>query len=510
MNDEELLTMLQEATFRYFWDYAHPVSGLARERLGSGNTVTSGGSGFGIMAILVGVERGFITRDEGVERLLKILNFLNDNADRFHGAFSHWLNGATGAVIPFSPNDNGGDLVETSFMIQGLLTARQYFNLENEDENQIRNIITNIWETVEWSWYKRFPNNPWLYWHWSPNYGWVKNHFLWGYNEVMITYLLAIASPTYSVSHNLYYTGWAHINYPPSYENGNSFYDIPLFVGSDYGGPLFFAHYSYLGFDPRNKREKYANYFDQNRNHALINRAYCIDNPNGFQGYDENTWGLTACDGPFGYNAFSPTNDNGTIAPTAALSSFPYTPEESMAAFKNLYTNYGKNLWDMFGFKDAFNLTQNWFADSYIAIDQGPIIVMVENYRSGLLWENFMANPEIQPMLDSIGFVSDSTTDVNEENIIADEFRLIGNYPNPFNPSTTIMFSLPSVENVRLSVYNSLGENVTEISGEFEKGVNKIYWNGRDNFHNTVSSGIYFYRLTAGKKTLTGKMILQK
>lgn len=507
--DEEFLDMVQRATFRYFWDYAHPVSGLARERLGSGETVTIGGSGFGVMALLVGIERDFIKREQGVERMLKILNFLNTQADRFHGAFPHWMNGTTGAVIPFSQYDNGGDLVETSFMIQGLLTARQYFDQNNAQEEQIRYLITQIWESVEWDWYRRASFSDFLYWHWSPNYGWQMNFKLVGYNETMITYLLAIASQTHSVPASLYYSGWASSN---NYFLNQTYYGYKLWVGDSYGGPLFFAHYSFLGFDPRNIRDIYCNYFLNNRNHTLINRAYCIANPLGHTGYGPDTWGLTASDNPWGYSAHEPyTNDNGTIAPTAALSSMPYTPEESISALKNFYRTYYGNLWGEYGFKDAFNLNQNWFANSYISIDQGPIIVMIENYRSGLLWENFMANPEIQPMLDSIGFVPDSTTSIIDESSVINDFRIIGNYPNPFNPSTTISFMLPQREFIEIAVYNSLGELVYKLADrEFESGENKISWQGTDHNGKQVSSGIYFYKIKSTEKMLMGKMVLQK
>lgn len=509
MVDEEFLDMVQRATFRYFWDYAHPVSGLARERLGSGETVTIGGSGFGVMALLVGIERDFVKREQGAERMLKILNFLNTQADRFHGAFPHWMNGTTGAVIPFSQYDNGGDLVETSFIIQGLLTARQFFDQNNAQEEQIRNLITQIWETVEWDWYRRASFSDFLYWHWSPNYGWQMNFKLVGYNETMITYLLAIASPTHSVPASLYYSGWASSN---NYYLNQTYYGYKLWVGDSYGGPLFFAHYSFLGFDPRNIRDNYCNYFLNNRNHTLINRAYCIANPLSHTGYGPDTWGLTASDNPWGYSAHEPyTNDNGTIAPTAALSSMPYTPEESISALKNFYRTYYGNLWGEYGFKDAFNLNQNWFASSYISIDQGPIIVMIENYRSGLLWENFMANPEIQPMLDSIGFVPDSTTRIIDEGTVLNEFRIIGNYPNPFNPSTTISFMLPQREFIEINVYNSLGELVDKLAyREFDSGKNNISWHGTDHYGAHVSSGIYFYKINSTEKMLMGKMVLQK
>ncbi|HSP89110.1 MAG TPA: glucoamylase family protein [Ignavibacteriaceae bacterium] len=500
--DSILLDMVQEATFKYFWDFAHPVSGLARDRFGGSNEiVTSGGSGFGVMAILVGVERGYVSREQAIERMLKILNFLTNEADRFHGAYPHWLNGTTGNVIPFSTQDNGGDLVETAFLIQGLLTARQYFNQNNTEEEQIRNLITDIWEAVEWDWYRK-DNGNFLYWHWSPNYGWAMNFRLQGPNETMITYLLAIASPTHPIPASLYHSGWASSS---EYLNGNSFYGIPLYVGWDYGGPLFFAHYSFLGFDPRNKKDAYTNYFFNNKNHTLINRAYCISNPGNYIGYDHDTWGLTASDGPFGYNAFQPFNDNGTIAPTAAISSMPYTPVESINALKSFYYEYGGSIWGTYGFEDAFNLSENWFATSYLAIDQGPIIIMIENYRTQLLWNNFMANPEIQPMLDAIGFVPDFT-DVPDENEIPVKYELKNNYPNPFNPTTNIEFNIANYSLVTLKIFDALGKEIAVLLNEEKNpGVYKITFDGKE-----LSSGIYFYVLNAGGKIFSKKMCLIK
>ena len=506
-SDEALLDTVEQATFKYFWDYAHPVSGLTRERLGSGETVTTGGSGFGVMAIIVGADRGYITRDEAVARMLKILDFLINKADRFHGAFPHWMNGTTGNVIPFSNQyDDGGDLVETAYMVQGLLTARQYFNQNNTDEEQIRNMISAIWEDVEWDWYRK-DNGNFIYWHWSPNYDWIMNFPLQGPNETMITYLLAIASPTHPIPASLYHSGWASSS---NYVNGNSYYGIPLYVGWAYGGPLFFAHYSFLGFDPRYKKDDYTNYFINNRNHTLINRAYCIDNPHNFPGYDENTWGLTASDDPFGYLAHEPdfngNRDNGTISPTAAISSMPYTPQESINALKSFFYIYGGDLWGAYGFKDAFNLKQNWYAQSYLAIDQGPIIIMIENYRTQLLWNNFMTNPEIQPMLDAIGFVPDTTTGIKDEVDTPYGYELKNNYPNPFNPITNIEFQVSDSGPVTLRVYDVLGNEVrTLVNEEKIPGYYKVRFDGEN-----LSSGIYFYVLQAGDKTFSKKMCLLK
>jgi len=404
MTDEQLLTSVQEATFRYFWDFGHPVSGLSRERLRSRDTCTSGGTGFGMMAIVVGVERGFVERSEAAERLLKMVRFLQSRASRYHGAWSHWINGRTGKTIPFSKYDDGGDLVETSYLVEGMLTVRQYFDGGDATERQLREIITTLWKEVEWDWYLREEGGKRLYWHWSPRNEWRMNHGIGGhFNECMITYLLAIASPSHAIDPSCYYEGW--VGNPDKYANGNSYYGHKQWVGWPMGGPLFFTHYTFLGFDPRGKRDRFCNYFQNNRNISLIHRAYCAENPGGHKGYSESCWGLTASDTPGGYTAHQPgRRDNGTITPTAAISAMPYVPKESIVALKHFYHTYGEKLWGPFGFKDAFNLDEDWVARGYLAIDQGPIVVMIENYRSELCWRLFMANPEIGEMLEKIGW----------------------------------------------------------------------------------------------------------
>jgi hypothetical protein len=400
ISDAALLDQVQRQTFRYFWDFGHPVSGLARERNTSGDIVTSGGSGFGVMSIIVGVERGFITRSEGVARWKKTVGFLKNTAQRYHGAWPHWLNGATGATVPFSTKDNGADLVETSYLIEGLLTVRQYLNAADAEEAQLMADIQYLWETVEWDWFTRGGQNV-LYWHWSPNYQWEMNHPIKGYNECLITYFLAACSPTHPVSAAVYHQGWASSG---QIANNNSYFGYNLPLGYAYGGPLFFAHYSFLGLDPRNLKDTYADYWIQNTHHSLINQAYCVSNPLRKIGYSAQCWGLTASDNQVGYNAHSPTNDLGVITPTAALSSFPYTPAESMEALHFFYYQLGDRLWGQYGFYDAFNVTDGWYGDSYLAIDQGPIIVMLENYRTGKLWNLFMSSPEVATGAAKLGF----------------------------------------------------------------------------------------------------------
>ena len=401
--DEELLTLVQRQTFRYFWDFAHPNSGMARERNTSGDLVTSGGSGFGMMALIVGMERGFISRSEGVERLERMVGFL-ETANRFHGAWPHWINGNTGAVMPFSANDNGGDLVETSLLMQGLITMRQYLEVDVPTEKQLIDRINELWHTVEWDWYRRDGSNR-LYWHWSPDNGWAMNMPIRGWNEALITYVLAAASPTHGIPEAVYHDGWAGNG---DMSNGGLFEGVTLPLGADYGGPLFLSQYSFLGINPKGLADRYADYWTQNVNHTRINYEYSLRNPHDYVGYGvpDGAWGLTASDSYEGYAAHSPTNDLGVISPTAALSAFPYAPDESMKALKFFYYRLGDRLWGDYGFYDAFNLTEQWFADSYLAIDQGPIIVMIENYRTGLLWNLFMSAPEVKSGLRKLGFES--------------------------------------------------------------------------------------------------------
>ncbi len=418
LSQDSLLTLVQERTFQYFWDGAEPTSGLARERFHvDGNypqndkhVVTSGGSGFGLMAILVGIERGFITRQQGVDRFEKIVDFLEE-ADRFHGAWPHWINGETGDVQPFSPQDDGGDLVETAFLAQGLLTVRQYFREGDQEEQILAAEIDTLWREIEWDWYRKGGENV-LYWHWSPNYGWAMDFPLEGYNEVLITYVLAASSPTHSIPAEVYHEGWARGGDIKA--NVTTYgYELELRHNGaqKYGGPLFWAHYSFLGLDPKGLVSPYADYWKHNTNHTLINRKWCIENPNGYEGYGPNNWGLTASytrndDGTVGYAGHRPGEDRGVITPTAALSSFPYTPEKSMDALEYFYYEVGDNLFGKYGFYDAFSVEYSWYPRRYLAIDQGPIPVMIENHRTGMLWDLFMSSPEVKKGLQKLGFES--------------------------------------------------------------------------------------------------------
>lgn len=409
ISDEAMLDSVQRRTFNYFWDGAEPISGMARERYNVDgkypqndmNIVTSGGSGFGIMAILSGIDRGYITRKEGLDRMIRIVDFL-EKADSFHGAFPHWWNGETGKVKPFSKKDDGGDLVETAFLIQGLLAVHQYYINGNAEEQLVAKRIDQIWKSVEWDWYRNKQDI--LYWHWSSQYNWDMNFGVRGYNECLIMYILAASSPTHSIPAEVYNNGWAQkgaIKAPHEVQG----YKLNMHYQVQPVGPLFWAHYSFLGLDPNGLKDKCANYFEEMKNYTLINRAYCIRNPKGYKGYAEDCWGLTASYSPRGYAAHSPVEgrDHGVISPTAALSSIVYTPEESMQVMRNLY-HKSDTLMGKYGFYDAFSETEDWYPKAYLAIDQGPIAVMIENYRSQLLWRLFMSHPDVKNGLKKLGF----------------------------------------------------------------------------------------------------------
>jgi len=403
---DALLEQIQRQCFSFFWEGADEATGLAPDRRQLSNPaaevpITIGGSGFGIMALIVAIERGWVARDEALARLDRMLNFLN-GARTYHGVYSHFINTPTGATVPLFPKDDGGDLVETSLLCMGLLCARQYLSGDSQREKELRARISDLWERTEWSWYTQGGQSV-LFWHWSPNFDWALDHAIYGWNECLITYVLAGASPRFAVDPTTYRDGYAAGKH---FLNGQSYFGIELPLGVPYGGPLFFSHYSFCGIDPRGLKDRYADYWQQNVHHVRINRAHCVANPHGHEGYGESCWGLTASDDPTGYMAHAPDNDNGTISPTAALASFPYAPREVMQALRHFLAVHGDRIWSRYGFVDAFCESRDWYADTFLAIDQGPIIIMMENYRTGLLWKLFMSVPEVQASLRRLGFES--------------------------------------------------------------------------------------------------------
>lgn len=410
LSDDQLLTLVQKQTYKYFYEAAEPISGLARERFHIDNVypqndkdvIATGASGFGIMGTIVAIERKFITREEGFQHLKKGIDFLT-KADRFHGVWPHWML-PSGKAKTFGKNDDAGDLVETSFLAQALITVRQYYYKGNAQEKALAKQADELWKGIDWNFYRKNNENV-LYWHWSPNAGWKMNFAITGYNECLITYVLAASSPTHGVPASVYHQGWA--------KNGAINTDLSLYghpiklkhnVVGENVGPLFWAHYSYLGLNPTGLKDKYANYWQENRSQTLINYDYAIANPKGYKGYGKDSWGLTASYSVKGYAAHMPGEDKGVISPTAALSSYPYAPKESLQVMRHLYEDLGDKVWGDYGFYDAYSETENWFPKRYIGIDQGPIVVMIENGRTGLIWNLFMSAPEVQEGLDKLGF----------------------------------------------------------------------------------------------------------
>lgn len=508
LTDDEWFDMAEEAAFRYFWVYAHPTWGLARERYTDENMCATGGTGMGILALIAGAARGYAPRAAIAARVERILECYATAATTYHGAYSHWVDGTTAASIaPDAPGDYKGDIVETSYLMQGALAARQYFDGADATETQLRALATQLWEGVDWNAYRPIPPGNAVYWLWSPTTGFASSFAVSGWNECLIVYILATASPTHPVPASCYSTGWARYG---AMQNSGTFFGYRLWLGEDYGGPLFFAHYSFLGLDPRLKHDAYANYVEQNRNHTLIHRAYSIANPYGRTGYSSDIWGLTASDGPYGYAVHKPYGgDDGTLAPTAALGSTPYTPALSLAALKAMYRQYGERLYGPFGFRDAFNPTLDWYDPDYIAIDQGPIAVMIENFRSHLLWDLFMQNPEIQPALDALGFVYDGSVDAALGDPPPRMLSLATPAPNPCRDRTRFTFTLPGPGAVRLGIYDVRGREVAcVVDGRRNAGRHDAEWDGYDARGRRVAPGIYWVRLTNANGSASRKLLV--
>jgi hypothetical protein len=415
-SDDEFLTYIQRQYFRYVWDAALPNSGLSRVRMVAEepdrdkNTITVGSSGFGITGIIVGIERGFVSRKEGVARLGKIADFL-ERSDRYHGMWSHWIDDATNKTMPFAnpaSKDNGGDVVESAFLAEGLLVARQYLQKGNKDEKALAARYDQLWKGMEWSWYTK-NNEDVVYWHWSPDFEWDKNFPLKGYNETLIVYLLGTASPTHPIPKEAYYKGWERSG---AMISDTTLYGIkPIVVhnsGKPFVGPIFWTAFSYVGFNPKGLKDSSGvDYFKVCVAQAKIQQAYCIANPKGYAGYGANCWGFSAGYSAKGYKAHNTKTDLGVITPSGTLAAMPYAPEAVMPALKHFYYDLGDRLWGPYGFYDAYVAGEDRVVKNYLANNECAVVPMIENYRTGLIWKLFMSAPEIGPALHRLGFTPD-------------------------------------------------------------------------------------------------------
>lgn len=495
-SDDELMDLVQRYSFRYFWEGAHQASGMALERSNSGaTTAASGATGMGLMAMIVAHERQYKPREEVKDRILKILNFL-ETCDRHHGAWSHWYDASTGRTKPFSQNDDGGDLVETSFVAQALIALKNYFSATDAKSTQIRETSERLWRGVEWDWYRKDGQNA-LYWHWSPNNGFQMNMKVTGWNEALVTYVMAAASPTHSIPKEVYEQGWTRNG---GIVNARTFYDLPVKLSPDYGGPLFWLHYSHLGINPHGLKDQSVDYWQEHVNTAKIHYQYAIKNPFNYKNYSDKCWGLTASDDPQGYSAHQPmSNDNGTISPTAALASMPYTPTESLKALKYFYRERGAELFGKYGPFDAFNDQQNWVKKAWLGIDQGPIVVMIENHRTGLLWNQVMKDPQLRAGLDKLGFQYEITSVSSEY-----EIGTLDIFPNPVK--NMVMVKLPAPENRAEGMWKIIGMNGHLMkTGTIDGTENHIRIDCSG-----MSNGIYLFRLDGQRKSYQSKIIIQK
>jgi len=492
-SDDELLDMVQRYSFRYFWEGAHQATGMALERSnGNGRTAASGATGMGLMAMIVAHEREYRPQAEIKDRILNILEFL-ENCERHHGAWSHWYNADTYETQPFTPDDDGGDIVETSYVAAGLIALKKYFTGTDGKSVQIRETADALWKEIDWDWYRNGGQNV-LYWHWSPNIGFQKNMKVTGWNECLVTYVMAASSPTHGIPKAVYDEGWARNG---NMVNSRTFYGHQISLSPDWGGPLFWIHYSNLGINPNGLEDQYANYRQEHVNTAKIHHAYAIDNPLGFENYSGKNWGLTASDDPDGYTAHQPVhNDNGTVSPTAALASMPYTPEESMKALNYFYRERGGDLFGIYGPYDA----RDWVREAYIGIDQGPIVVMIENHRTGLLWNTVMQDADVQAGLDKLGFQYETPAG-SEEITFRNEIEI---YPNPTRDRVYI--SLPGAnfnQPVVLKVFSPDGRVVTAKTFTFT-GTEFSF------DCSELPDGFYLLHLQSGGNHFQTKLLVQK
>ena len=493
-SNDELLDMVEYYTFRYFWDGAHQPTGMAPERSnGSPTTVASGGTGMGLMALIAAHERQYKPREEIKDRVISILTFL-ENCQRHHGAWAHWYNATTAQVQPFSTDDDGGDLVETSYVAQALIALKNYFSGTDSKSLQIREKADQLWKGIDWDWYRQGGQQV-LYWHWSPNVGFKMNMKVKGWNECLVTYLMAASSPTHPVPESVYTQGWTGNG---SMVRKRTYYNNEINLSPDWGGPLFWIHYSHLGIDPRGLKDRWGDYWKEHVNTVKIHHAYSVANPGGFSGYSDKCWGLTASDDPYGYTAHQPmTNDNGTISPTAALASMPYAPEEALKALKYFYRERGKELFGRFGPYDAFNDQLGWVKKAYLAIDQGPVAVMIENFRTGLLWKNVMKDPDVQAGLQKLGFTRDT---LSASKYLEDTGKVLV-WPNPANDKFQINLADWKGE-VNLTLYNAFGSIL----------LNR-HLDGLQNSVEIIScrelpEGIYFLHLASNTRTYCKQLII--
>lgn len=466
---QPVLNNIQQQAFNFFYAGAEPTTGMILEGSDRGNTVTIGGTGFGVMALIVGSERAWITRSQAAERTLKIVNFVT-NCERFQGAWAHWYN-TDGSSAPFGDNQiKTADIVESAHLVHGLIAAKEYYTGTNATEKEISEKINNIIKSINWNFFTN--NNNELYWLWQSE----KNEYnlpIQGWNEGWMAYILALAAPSpNNISTNTYKQGWQRNGAYYSGTRSHNGYQLPL--GPDKGGSLFMSQYSMLGLNPKQMADNQVNYWTQNVNHTMINRHYCVYEASSTYGYNEKIWGLTACYGAgtkSEYSARSPQNDDGVIAPTAALSAFPYTPFYSTQVL--LYLNNVSYLKNQYGFGDSFIPSEGKAEKRVLAIDQGPIVVMIENYRTNLIWNLVMKNTTIQKGLE----LAEVSTQPNFDEgfhlaVINTKTNVYDMLIHPDRENYEIDYFVKSAGNVKFTILDKANKTIYEKTHQAKSGAN--------------------------------------
>ena len=493
-SEDVFIDFVAELAFDYFWDEANPANGLVKDRSTQTSAASIAAVGFGLSAITVGIDRGWITREEGRTRVLNTLRFFRNcpqsdatsNVCGYRGFFYHFLNMQTGHRAGTTELST----IDTALLLGGVLHAREYFSEENADEAEIRTLADAIYDRVEWDWAANRPPLVTLGWKPEQEFAICNGNLCdWrGYNEAMILYILGLGSSTHPLPDGAWDAWTASYDSDWGTFYGYTFLSFP---------PLFGHQYSHLWVDFRGIQDDYMrgkgiDYFENSRRATLANRAYSIDNPNSYPNYGPDEWGLTASDDPFGYRAHGapPAQaDNGTITPTAAGGSIAFTPDESRAALRNFYQSYRPRIWGKYGLVDAYNIRENWFDDVFLGIDQGPFVIMIENLRTESIWDAFMQNEDVQRGLARAGFTGSGVASEDEAEA-AKELTLAA-YPNPAHGQAEIHFTLPSGGEVELHVYDILGRRVATLrDGQEPAGERRVTLSTTQ-----LGSGIYIIEL---------------
>jgi hypothetical protein len=496
-----LLDTVQHSSFLYFWSEANPANGLIRDRSTSGSPASIAATGFGLSSICIAVDHGWVTREAGRDRVLTTLQTFwtepqGSGANGFigyKGLFYHFLDMTTSVRTWTSELST----IDTALLFAGILDAKQYFTGSDPAETEIRALADSIYYRADWEFMRNGAQG--IYMGWKPGTGY-SGYGLWqGYNEAMILYLLALGSPTHPVPTSTW-------NYWMSGYQWSTLYGQSYYIFA----PLFGHQYTHCWVDFRQvqdavMRARGITYFENSRRATLAQRAYAIANPGGWVGYSDSLWGLTASDIKGGYNARGAPpalNDDGTITPTAPIGSIAFSPDEVIPVVRNMFQNYPL-LWGSYGFRDAFNLSLNpvWYDTDYVGIDQGPIVMMIENHLTGSIWDRFMLNPDIQMGLTRAGFTS--AAGVEDPPLRAQQELLVWSQPNPFTRSTSIRFRLPAAGPVRLGVYDLAGRLVSRLLDEARPaGEHAVAWQP-----GSVPSGVYYVRLESGGHTATKRCV---